>query len=58
MVWPPGTLFREHAGEALLGLDKYVLEFTDDQPAYLFAIATCLAAELAARNGMPEQAMS
>jgi hypothetical protein len=44
--------------EALLGLNKYLTAYTDDQPAYLFAIATCLAAELAARNGMLEQAIA
>jgi AraC-like DNA-binding protein len=44
--------------EALLGLDKYLAAYTDDQPTYMFAIATCLAAELAARNGMREQAIA
>lgn len=44
--------------DALLRLDKYVAQFDDDQPAYLFAIATCLAAELAARNGIGEGAIA
>jgi hypothetical protein len=41
---------------ALLGLEKYIAQFSEDEPCYLFANATCLAAELAARNDLLGQA--
>lgn len=58
----PGKLGRmptpDAEREALLGLEKYIVQFDDhNQPDYLFASATCLAAELAARNGLTAQAI-
>lgn len=44
--------------EALQGLMKFIGAYTRAQPFYLYTYALCLSAELAARNGLFDEALS
>ena len=59
LACPAGDLMPSAAEEleALAGLEEYIRNYEDGKPDCTYYEATCLAAELAAKNGRTEQAV-